>query len=513
MAARDSGSLLRLGPVPPDRVVGPARPIFGFVGRTPSDPGFDAGRGSTFRDSTCTVDHAAPDTRRTSRVWPGPLLDVPERFDPKGTLMRGTIQKKGKKWYAVVYDGVNPATGEYRRRWVQAGTRRGDAEKLLADLVKRAHRGETVVSEKLTLGEYLTERWLPIQEARLRKSSFDAYRRNVELHVVPGLGKRQLDQLTPEDIDMFYAALLKSGRKKRPGEKGPAKGLAPKTVHNIHVMLNKALSDAARKGTVVRNVVALADAPSLEARKRPEIKAWEIDQLVRFLDAISSHRMAAAFEFAANTGMRRGEVLGVRWRDIDFDAGRVSVRQALVSVSYKVSISDVKTGTSRRTIDIEEDLVQVLRDWRKVRTEERDGVEPAPDDLVFVKADGTSPHPDVFSQLFDRTVAKIDVPDISLHDLRHTHATLLLKAGVNVKVVSERLGHANIAFTMHVYQHVLPGMQAAAADTFSLLLRNERNKARADLEEDEAGDPDEDDDVGERDLDVDPSDDGDEDER
>ncbi len=132
---------------------------------------------------------------------------------------------------------------------------------------------------------------------------------------------------------------------------------------------------------------------------------------------------------------------------------------------------------------------------------------------MFVKADGTSPHPDVFSQLFDRTVAKIDVPDISLHDLRHTHATLLLKAGVNVKVVSERLGHANIAFTMHVYQHVLPGMQAAAADTFSLLLRNERNKARADLEEDEAGDPDEDDDVGERDLDVDPSDDGDEDER
>jgi integrase len=428
--------------------------------------------------------------------------------------MRGTIQKKGKKWYAVVYDGVNPATGEYRRRWVQAGTRRGDAEKLLADLVKRAHRGETVVSEKLSLGEYLTERWLPIQEARLRKSSFEAYRRNIELHVVPGLGKRQLDQLTPEDIDMFYAALLKSGRRKRPGEKGPTKGLAPKTVHNIHVMLNKALSDAARKGTVVRNVIALADAPSLEARKRSEIKAWEIDQLVRFLDAISSHRLGAAFEFAANTGMRRGEVLGVRWRDIDLDAGRVSVRQALVSVAYKVSISDVKTGTSRRTIDIEEDLVQVLSDWRKVRTEERGGIEPDPDDLVFVKADGTSPHPDVFSQLFDRTVAKIDVPNISLHDLRHTHATLLLKAGVNVKVVSERLGHANIAFTMHVYQHVLPGMQAAAADTFSLLLRNERNKARADLEEDEAEDPDEDDDVGERNLDLDvPSDDGDEDER
>ena len=397
--------------------------------------------------------------------------------------MRGTVQKKGKKWYAVIYDGVNPATGNYRRRWVQAGTRRGDAEKLLADLVKRAHRGETVVSEKLTLEQYLRDRWLPIQEARVRPSTFSSYRRNIELHVVPALGKRPLDQLSPEDIDVFYAGLLKSGRKKRPGEKGPAKGLAPKTVHNIHVMLNKALSDAARKGTVVRNVVALADAPSLVARKRPEIKAWEVDQLVEFLDAIESHRLAPAFEFAANTGMRRGEVLGVRWRDIDLDARRVSVRQALVSVSYKVSISDVKTGTSRRTIDIEEDLVQVLRDWRKFRTEERDGVDPAPDDLVFVKADGTSPHPDIFSQLFDRTVAKIDVPDISLHDLRHTHATLLLKSGVPVKVVSERLGHANVAFTMNVYQHVLPGMQAAAAETFSLLLRTERNKAGTSTDE------------------------------
>lgn len=396
--------------------------------------------------------------------------------------MRGTIQKKGKKWYAVVYDGVNPATGGYRRRWVQAGTRRSDAEKLLAELVKRAHRGETVVSEKLTLSRYLTERWLPIQEARLRQSTYESYRRNIELHVIPGLGKRPLDQLTPEDIDMFYAALLKSGRKKRPGEKGPAKGLAPKTVHNIHVMLNKALSDAARKGTVVRNVVALADAPSLQARKRAEIKAWEVDQLVAFLDAIESHRMAPAFYFSAHTGMRRGEVLGVRWRDIDLDEGRVAVRQALVTVAYKLSISDVKTGTSRRTIDIDEDVTQVLRDWRKVRTEERDGIEPDADDLVFVKADATSMHPDIFSQLFDRTVAKLDVPSISLHDLRHTHATLLLKAGVNVKVVSERLGHANIAFTMHVYQHVLPGMQAAAADAFAHLLEVERRKGRPELQ-------------------------------
>jgi hypothetical protein len=158
--------------------------------------------------------------------------------------MRGSIQKKGKRWYAVVHDGVNPQTGQYRRRWVPAGSGRGDAEKLLAELVKRSHQGETVVSEKLTLGEYLTTRWLPVQQARLRTSTYDSYRRNIDLHVIPALGERLLDQLTVEDIDVFYATLLTSGDKRTCRGDG-RKGMSPKSVHNIHAMLNKALGDAA----------------------------------------------------------------------------------------------------------------------------------------------------------------------------------------------------------------------------------------------------------------------------
>ena len=406
------------------------------------------------------------------------LAGVPDRIDPKGTLMRGSVQKKGNRWYAVVYDGVNPATGKYRRRWVSAGTRRGDAEKLLAELVNRSHRGETVVSEKVTLGDYLCTRWLPVQRARLRTSTFESYRRSIELHVIPALGGRPLDKLTVEDIDVFYAGLLLNGdKRRRPDDGGEPRGLAPKSVHNIHVMLNKALGDAARKGTVIRNVVALADAPSLTAAKRNDLRAWEADHLALFLENIGSHRLGPMFHLVAHTGMRRGEVLGLRWGDIDLGAQRLSVRQAMVSVGYEVSISDVKTGTGRRSIDLDAGTVAVLRCWFELRTGERGGTEPLRDDLVVAKADGQRVHPDVFSQVFDRRVARLGVPAISLHDLRHTHATLLIKAGVPVKVVSERLGHANVAFTMNVYQHVLPGMQADAAEAFARIIAETRTVA------------------------------------
>ncbi|MCC5952804.1 MAG: site-specific integrase [Acidimicrobiia bacterium] len=313
-----------------------------------------------------------------------------------------------------------------------------------------------------------------MQQARVRRSTFDSYRRNIELHVLPALGRQQLTKLSPSDLDLFYADLLAKGRRK-PG--GDSKGLSAKTVRNIHVMVNKALSDAQRKGLVVRNVAELADPPKLSAQRRKELKAWDPDQLSTFLDAIAAHRLSPAFLLAAHTGMRRGEVLGLRWGDLDLTMARVSVRQALVTVAYEVQLSDVKTGSGRRTVEIEEGLIEALEAWRSVRAEELAGRAPAEGDLVFTKQDGSWVHPDLFSQIFDRAVAKLDVPPITLHDLRHTHATILLMNGTPVKVVSERLGHASPAFTMSVYQHVLPGMQAEAAQLFAALLRKSKTDA------------------------------------
>jgi integrase len=167
--------------------------------------------------------------------------------------------------------------------------------------------------------------------------------------------------------------------------------------------------------------------------------------------------------------MRRGEVLGIRWRDVDLDRRRLSVHQAVIAVAYAVQIADVKTGSSRRRIDLDPRTIAVLRSWRKRQLEERLALGEHYEDLGLVIScpEGTPIHPDLFSKTFDRMVARSGLPVIRLHELRHGHASVLLKSRVPVKVVSERLGHATPAFTMTIYQHILPGMQAEAATTFA----------------------------------------------
>lgn len=389
--------------------------------------------------------------------------------------MRGHIVKRRSRYYAVVYEGVDPATKKERHRWYPAGDTRKGAEKILGDLVKRHHDGDYRAPDRITLGDYLTERWLPTKRAQLRRSTFDSYSRNVENHVVPRIGSIPLQKLTPEDLDEFYARLLVDG--KLNGNRG---GLSIKTVRYIHTIIRKALADAQRKGSVQRNVADLADAPKLSSAPRRPMKVWTAEQLRTFLEGIVDNRMYPAIYLAANTGLRRGEVLGLRWDDIDLDGMRLSVRNTVLNVAYVIEISEVKTNTSRRTVDLEPRTAAVLKAWRKVQLEERValGLRPKDDSLVFAEPDGSPIHPDLYSQTFDRLAAASDVPRIRLHDLRHTHATILLKEGVPAKVVSERLGHANVAFTMSVYQHVLPGMQADAAHIFAKIVFDDAKDAR-----------------------------------
>ncbi|MGH9040786.1 MAG: site-specific integrase, partial [Acidimicrobiia bacterium] len=290
--------------------------------------------------------------------------------------MRGYTAKKGNRYYAVIYEGVDPATGKERRRWYPAGTRKTDADKLVTELVKRRNDGDYRAPEKITLGAYLTEKWLPAQRSQLKHSTFDSYRRTIELHVLPTLGQVPLGRVLPEELDALYARLLDSGRRN-----GTGGGLSPASVRYVHRIVRKALNDALRKGSISRNPAATADPPRRAGTDRPEqeMQVWTAAQLQSFLSLIESHRLAPAYVLAAHTGMRRGEVLGLRWSDVDLTHGRVSVRQAVIAVAYQLQISDVKTGTARRTIDIDSPVVARLSAWRKRQAEERLLIGPAYD--------------------------------------------------------------------------------------------------------------------------------------
>lgn len=302
-------------------------------------------------------------------------------------------------------------------------------------------------------------RWLPARQDRLRPTTFHRYRQMTERYVLPHIGRAPLRRLTIAHLQDLYATLRASGGH----DGGP---LAPKTVLNAHQVLRTALGDAERQGLVARNVAALMDPPC--SGRAPEQTCWNQHELRTFLQAAARHRLAPALWLTATTGMRRGEVLGLRWSDIDLDALRLSVQQSVTCTGYQVHTTPTKTRTSRRTIDLDATTVAVMIDWRATQTCELGGY--GRDRVVFTRPNGEPIHPHVLSQTFERVLTAAGLPRIRLHDLRHTHASLLLQAGVPIKVVSERLGHASPAFTMATYQHVLPGMQRDAADTFARLV-------------------------------------------
>lgn len=372
---------------------------------------------------------------------------------------RGTIRRRGLTW--TTYWWVEGPGGTVQRSKGGFATKR-DAQVFLTETLAAVQTGLFSEPTKVTLRVYLLQRWLPGRAASLRTSTFDAYRRSIELHVIPALGHVKLQRLTPDHLDRFYADLMQSG-------------LAPKTVRNVHTILHKALKDAVRKNLVVRNVADSADPPRLQRAGEGEMKTWSAEHLRSFLEGTTEHRLGAAFLLGATTGMRRGEVLGLRWADVDLDARRLTINQTILNVGYKITLGSPKTARSRRTIALDPETLRVLVEHRRQQRAERVAMGRAynDQDLVFAREDGSPTHPDLFSQTFQRTVKRLGLPVIRLHDLRHTHATMGLAAGVPVKIISTRLGHATTAFTQDVYMHAVPELEESAADQIAEMIFKE----------------------------------------
>jgi integrase len=367
--------------------------------------------------------------------------------------VRGHIRKRGHRWLVVVYHGRD-AEGKKRYRWFSHPTRR-TAEGHLTQLLAQAQAGDGLPPSRLKLSQFL-ESWLSdYAEGHVGPTTLAGYRIIVRRHLVPALGHVPLSRLTAQTIQGYLTRMLQSGR-------------SSTTALHHYRLLHQALKHAYRWGLIARNPADLVDAPSM--RKAP-MRVWDEEQTRLFLaEARRSSRFYALYLTAVLTGMRRGELLGLRWRDVDMLLGTISVQQTFYRLGKQQLFQEPKTQTSRRRVDLPQALVAELAALRKEqqRLSALLGDEYKDHDLVFAQSNGKPLHGGNLSRRdFPAIQKNAKLPRIRFHDLRHCHATQLLRAGVNPKVVQERLGHATPAFTLAVYSHTLPGMQAAAAQTLA----------------------------------------------
>jgi integrase len=392
-------------------------------------------------------------TERDPRVGTEPV--AAEEFD------MAYIVQRNHRFYVVSYDGIDPITGRHRRRWHPAGRSREDAQAIVARLATDQEARRQRLTSRLTVGSFLVDTWMPLRRRELRPGTANRYEWIIRNYIAPVVGDLQLTSLRAEQLDRLYTDLV---------DRGAANGgpLASKTVYEVHVVIRSALRHATRCRLVDHNVAIDAHPPRPTTRSRPSPEIWSTEQLAQFLDRTTHLRLHRALHLAATTGLRRGELAGLRWADWQPATHRLPIARSRQSVGGRAVEIPTKTAASRRCIDLDATTEHILRVWRQ--RQRRDRLPAATDDPIFTNTVGEPLHPESITQVFDRQVARLGLPRIRFHDLRHTHASLLVAAGAPIKVVSERLGHAHPGFTMATYQHLLPGMGAAAARDFAALL-------------------------------------------
>jgi integrase len=382
-------------------------------------------------------------------------------------MSQGHIRQQGKGSWELKFDlGRDPISGKRISKYVTFRGNKRQAQAELTRLLASRDAGSYVDPTKMTVAEYLRH-WLTADvERRVGKRTAARYRQIVEKNITPRLGHVPLRKLIAAHIEAFEADLHREGWVKTEVQRG----LSKQTVLHVHRTLSQALNHAVRLEVLVKNPARQVKPSKPD---KPEIKILSKQEIAVLLAAAKGTSLYIPVLVAVTTGIRRGELLGLRWSDLDLKAGKLTVNQAMQRTRGELEFKQPKTKTSRRTITLPAVTVEALQAHYKAQLEDRMklGLGRDPRGLVFTRGDGLPLDPDSLSKSFERLIAKAKVTPITLHGLRHTHISHLLMDGVHVKVVSERAGHANVNITLNTYAAYIPNMQADAALRINAWLR------------------------------------------
>jgi len=372
--------------------------------------------------------------------------------------MRGTLKQRSKGSWTLTFDTGRDITGKRQRQTVTIQGTKRQAEARMAELIHQVDGGGYVKPGSSTVGAYL-QQWLEdYARTHVRATTLEGYRARAK-HLISGLGGIRLSELRPDHLQAYYSAKLQNGR--RDGQ-----GLAPATLIKHHNLLREALSHAVKWGLLARNVADAVDPPR---GQRKEMQALTSTDLHRVLNACEGTAWHPIFHTLAWTGLRRSELLGLRWKDVDLLLATLRVSQVLHQLNDgRFVYQEPKTAKGRRTIALSPSSCIELRQHRESQERDADllGTPLTDDSLVFGHPGGSPRSPSTLTLAFRRLTRRLGFTGVRLHDLRHTHATLMMEQGVNPKVVSERLGHASVVITLDTYSHVLPNMQEDAVARF-----------------------------------------------
>ena len=366
--------------------------------------------------------------------------------------MRGSIRRRSENSWSIRYDGPPGPNGKRTQKEEAVHGTKRDAERLLRQRQAEVEDGKFVQRQNLTVQDYLTH-WLDTYgQTNVRAITREGYRHKLRPHVYPAVGGLQLQNLRPQHLADIYGGMA-------------TRGLSSRTILHVHRVLHGALAQAVRSGVIASNPADRVTAPKART-ENPNV--WGVDEVRVFIDAIKEHPLREFFKLAVYTGLRRSELAGLKWREVHIEERFLSVMTVRTIVDGRgILESEPKTQRSRRRVSFGPGAAtEFLRTKDRQEIQRSNGGEAWRDTgYVFTDSLGVPISPEVPTRAFKRVVQDLELPYLPLKNLRHTHATLLLLEGTNLKVVSERLGHSNIGITADIYSHVLPELDRDAANT------------------------------------------------